>query len=82
MGRLYKYVPSLIVIYLAILLEIGLSLFLIFWERSPNLYVIFGFVIGWGICDAVWLGFVSGEYDMIIMYFKTILTYLLKLNKA
>ncbi len=63
MGRLYKYVPSLIVIYLAILLEIGLSLFLIFWERSPNLYVIFGFVIGWGICDAVWLGFVSGEYD-------------------
>ena len=60
MGRLYKYIPSIVIIHVGVAIEIGLSLFLIFWERSPNLYAVFGFVIGWGICDAVWNAFLAG----------------------
>ena len=60
MGRLYKYIPSFIIIYAAVCLEIGLCLFFIFWERAPNFYAIFGFAIGWGICDSAWNALLPG----------------------
>lgn len=39
---------------MAVIVSLTLSFFLIFWEREPNFIVIFGFVIGWGWCDATW----------------------------
>ena len=59
-GRLHRYVPEFLLVYLGVFVSAGLTLFLIFWSREPNYYAVFGFSIAWGMCDGVWQSLISG----------------------
>ena len=59
-GRLYRYVPEFLLIYAGIVVGGGLTLFLVLSSREQNFFAIFGFVIGWGLCDGVWQSLVGG----------------------
>ena len=60
LGRLCRYISESFMIYTSGCLATGLSLFLIFWMREPNLYAIFGIVIGWGLSSASWQAVIPG----------------------
>ena len=66
-GRLHRYVPAFVLIYIGGIIAGGLTLFLIFWNRVPNYYAVIGYSIGWGICDGVWQSLVSGMIFAIII---------------
>ena len=61
-GRIYRFVPEVLLIYAGVILGGSLTLFLIFWNRVPSYLVAFSFAIGWGLCDGVWQSLVSGYF--------------------
>lgn len=53
-GRLVKVVPQYVMVYLTALVNLGVLLFLLFWERVPSYPVVFVTMAGWGVCDGIW----------------------------
>ena len=53
-GKLVKYIPRFIFVITAGLINSGLMVFLLLWERTPNYVLIFLFPVGWGLADAIW----------------------------
>ena len=39
----------------------GVLVFLLCWERQPSYVVVFLASIGWGVADGMWLTFATGE---------------------
>ena len=61
-GRIVKYLPEYIVIYSAIGINLACILFLLFWVKSPNFWVVFGFAACWGVADGIWNTMGPGEF--------------------
>uniref|UniRef100_A0A1X7T041 Major facilitator superfamily (MFS) profile domain-containing protein n=1 Tax=Amphimedon queenslandica TaxID=400682 RepID=A0A1X7T041_AMPQE len=53
-GRIVRFIPQFVVAYAALSLSFALVMILLFWERQPNFVFLFGFPIGWGICESVY----------------------------
>ena len=53
-GETMKYISPFVIVLFGATLNVSLILFLLIWERVPSYIVIFAFVIGWGVADAVW----------------------------
>ena len=60
-GRMVKYIPEYALIYTGISINLAWILFLLFWTKSPNFFVIFGFAISWGLSDGIWNTMGPGE---------------------
>ena len=60
MGRLHHYMPQTVLVYTGVVVSLALTLFLLFWERVPSFYAVFGFAVGWGLSDGVWQSLISG----------------------
>ena len=53
-GRLVKIVPQYIMVYITILINIGLIVFFLIWERRPSFPAVFLGLTVWGMCDGIW----------------------------
>ena len=73
-GRLYKYVPTALLLYTSIAVSISMSLFLIFWERVPSFAVVFVLAMGWGWVDGAWQTLGESEYRPALIYKSVILS--------
>ena len=61
-GRLVKYIPQYVFMYCALLVAVGLILFLLIWERQPSHIVVFMFALGWGYSGGTLNGVIPGIY--------------------
>ena len=46
-----KYIPQLVFVYAAIIVGLGITLFMIFWPREPNYWVVFEVAVALGISE-------------------------------
>lgn len=46
----------------------GVLVFLLSWERQPSYVVVFLASIGWGVADGMWLTFATGELQHLIFH--------------
>lgn len=53
-GRLVKYVPQWILVYVNTFLNAVALLFLAFWEPTPSYYILFGCVAVFGSIEGCW----------------------------
>ena len=66
-GRLVKCIPQCVMLYPAFAVCIGLSVFLIFWEREPNYYAMFGVIIGWSLSEGTVNALGPGMYTISVL---------------
>ena len=59
-GYIVKYIPDSYVIYVGLTNNVGLVLFLLFWQRVPSFLVVFLFATVWGLSDGLWNTLVPG----------------------
>lgn len=64
-GRLVKYVPQYILIYAALTVCTGLSLFLVFWDIVPSYYVMFGLSIGLSLSEGIINAITPGTFKSV-----------------
>ena len=53
-GRLVKLIPQYMIIYGVYLVNAGLVVFLLVWERVPSYTAAFVTFFVWGLCDGIW----------------------------
>ena len=63
-GRLVKYIPQYVFMYCALLVAVGLILFLIIWERQPSYIAVFMFALGWGYSEGTLNGLLPGNHQV------------------
>ena len=64
-GRLVKYVPQCIMLYAALGLSGGMSLYLVLWDIVPSYYAMVGICVGLALADGIINGITPG---MITVY--------------
>lgn len=53
-GKIVKYIPRWVIVLIATLLNVGLIVFLLLWERTPSHLMAFLFAVGWGSASGIW----------------------------
>lgn len=68
-GWIVEYVPEYVVVYTGISFNLTWILFFLFWTKSPNFFVVFGFAMNWGLSNGIWNTMSPGEkiYSGIFM---------------
>ena len=66
-GLIVKWIPEHFIILVGYANNIALTLFLLFWERTPSFVVAFLFPIAWGLSDALWNTLIPGESTLLFI---------------
>ena len=73
-GKILSHIPRFVVMLLNWLLMLSLMVFLLVWDREPNLAVVFVIPILWGFCDSIW-NTVTTSKSLISIYLYTMFRY-------
>lgn len=60
-GRIVRYLPQCIIVYISIIGSFGISFFIIFWEKQSSFVVIFLFAAIWGWCESTFNSSAPGQ---------------------
>ena len=66
-GRLVKYVPQCVMLYVALGVSSGLSLFLAMWDIVPSYYVMVGAVVGLALSEGTINALIPGTWVTVSM---------------
>ena len=54
-GWISTYTSRKLITVAAAIVQAGMILFMLFWEREPSYVMVFLTSLGWGIVDGVWM---------------------------
>ena len=65
-GSVVKYIPQYFVVYTFMVINLGIVIFLILWNREPSYVASFLILFGWGACEGIWNSIPPSELNALL----------------